>query len=591
MRNLGGLWRVFIGKAGGAAVTFNLALGWARERRRRPDDSLFEDGLTKMKQSCTVTVSMQRTLVIAMGLVLALSWGGGSAAAQTKRSITLDECIQLALEHNLDIRIERVMPRIARLSLENAYSAYDPTFNSSFGHTSSSSPSGVDPQGRSYAPTETRKDSFSFGLSGLGPLGENYRLSANFNDTYGTRPGSAPDWSDPYYVTNNFEFVNPAWGLASVRTLQPGVRSVSNPFRTADGFVGFSITQPLMKNFWIDSARLNIILRRKDIKSSEEDYRRVVISTISAVQQAYYSLIASREAVKVREMALELSEELLRENRKRIEVGVLAPLDEKQAESEVAASRAALLGAQNDVRTAQNALKKLITDNWDDWKDIELEPAEKLSSVAQIFNRQDSWIKGLTMRPELIRARIELEKNYVTLKYDRNQLYPQLDLVGSFGLAGSGNEFSDALGVVSDRSNPTYGFGLQLSMPLSRRAARTSYRLTKENIEQALLALKKLEQDILVEIDNAIAQAQTSFQQVEATRASRVYAEAALEAERKKLESGKSTNFEVIRLQRDLTLRRYEELAALVQYNTALVRLAQAEGSTLEQHGISLQVK
>jgi hypothetical protein len=47
----------------------------------------------------------------------------------------------------------------------------------------------------------------------------------------------------------------------------------------------------------------------------------------------------------------------------------------------------------------------------------------------------------------------------------------------------------------------------------------------------------------------------------------------------------------VIRLQRDLTQRRYEELAALVQYNTALVRLAQAEGSTLDQHGINLQIK
>ncbi|MCX8109573.1 MAG: TolC family protein, partial [Verrucomicrobiae bacterium] len=504
---------------------------------------------------------------------------------------TLEECIQLALEHNLDLRIERIMPRIAKLSLENAYSAYDPSLTTSFGHTSSSSPSGVDPQGRSYPPTETRKDSASVGISGLGPLGQNYRFSASFNDTYGVRPGSALDWSNPFYVTNYFEFVDPPWGSASVRTLQPGTITVSNPFQTADGYVGFTITQPLLRNFWIDSPRLNIILRRKDLKASEQDYRRAVIATVSSVQQAYYSLIAAREAVKVREMALELSEELLRENRKRIEVGVLAPLDEKQAESEVAASRAALLGALNDVRTAQNALKKLITDNWDEWKEYDLEPAEKLTTVAQVFNRQDSWAKGLTMRPELIKARIELEKQNVTLKYDRNQLYPQLDLVGSFGLAGSGNEFSDEFGVIGDRSNPTYGFGFQFSMPLSRRAARTAYRMTKENIEQALLAIKKLEQDILVEIDNAIAQAQTSLQQVEATRASRQYAEAALEAEKKKLESGKSTNFEVIRLQRDLTQRRYEELAALVQYNTALVRLAQAEGSTLEQHGITLEIK
>jgi len=503
----------------------------------------------------------------------------------------LEECVQLAIEHNLDIRIERVAPRLARLGLDNAYAAYDPTFSGSFNHSSSSSPSGVDAQGRSYQPTETRKDTFSFGLSGLGPLGQNYRLSASFNDTYGTRPGSTVDWSDPYYITNNFEFIDPAWGPTTVRSLQPGMRSVSSPFRTADGFVGFSLSQPLMKNFWIDGARLNVMLRRKDIKGSEQDYRRVVMATVTGVQQAYYSLLAAREAVKVNEMALGLSEELLRENRKRIEVGVLAPLDEKQAESEVAASRAALLGAQNTVRSAQNALKKLITDKFDEWREYDLTPSEKLSSVPQVFNRQDSWAKGLVGRPELVKMRIELEKNYVTLRYDRNQLYPQLDLVGSFGLAGSGNEYADALGVISDRSNPLYGFGLQLSMPLSRRAARTAYRMTRENIEQSLLYLKKLEQDILVEIDNAIAQAQTSLQQVEATRASRVYAEAALQAERTKLEKGKSTNFEVIRLQRDLTQRRYEELYALVGYNNALVQLAQAEGSTLDQHGVRLEIK
>lgn len=533
---------------------------------------------------------MQRTSFYAIGFAAALTCCP-SRAAETPRPITLDECIQLALQNNLDIRIERIVPRLARLSLDNAYAAYDPTLSSSFNHSSSSAPSGVDAQGRSYLPTETRKDSFAFGVSGIGPLGENYRLTSSFNDTYGTRPGSAVDWANPYYVTNNFEFIDPAWGTASVRSIQPGTRMVSNPFRTADGFVGFSITQPLMKNFWIDSARLNVILRRKDIKGSEQDYRRVVMATVSAVEQAYYSLVAAREAVKVRQSALDLSEELLRENRKRIEVGVLAPLDEKQAESEVAASRASLLGAQNDVRTAQNALKKLITDSFDQWREYDLEPTEKLSSVAQVFNRPDSWAKGLTGRPELIKMRIELEKNYVTLKYDRNQLYPQLDLVGSFGLAGSGNEYSDALGVIGDRSNPMYGFGVQMSMPLSRRAARTAYRMTKENIEQALLYLKRLEQDILVEIDNAIAQAQTSLQQVEATRASRLYAEAALAAERTKLEKGKSTNFEIIRLQRDLTLRRYEELAALVGYNNSLVRLAQAEGSTLDLHGINLEIR
>ena len=515
-------------------------------------------------------------------------------AAPAPRPISMEECLNLALEHNLDIRIQRITPRLASLSLYGTYAAYDPSLSGSFSHSDSASPSGVDPQGRPYTPTESRKDAFNFALSGLGPLGETYRLGASMNDTYGTRPGLAADPFNPVWSTNAFTFLVPtnlAGQQATVISQGPGVMTVVNGFRTADAFAGLTLTQPLMKNFWIDDARLSITLRRHDLKSSEQDFRQTVIATVSGVQTAFYNLIAARETVTVQIKALELAEELLRENHKRVEVGVLAPLDEKQAESQVAASRADLLGAQNSARTAQNALKSLISDRFESWKDVELEPTEKLSRIAEVLNRQDSWSKGLTMRPELIKARIDLQKRNVTLRYDRNQLYPQLDLTGSFGLAGSATEFSGALGGVTDRENPAFSFGVQFAMPLSRRAARTAYRMDKEALEQALLSLKKLEQGIMIEIDNAIATAQTRFQQVEATGAAVVYAEAAVDAERKKLDNGKSTNFQVISLQRDLSLRRYEGIAAMVGYNTALVSLAQSEGATLERSRINLEIK
>src|SRR5436190_18765031 len=100
------------------------------------------------------------------------------------------------------------------------------------------------------------------------------------------------------------------------------------------------------------------------------------MDTITIVETAYYDLIAARENVKVQEQALQLADRLLAENKRRVEVGALAPLDEKQAASQVAARRADLQAAQAKLAIAQNELKRLISD---------------------IFNLQDSWGKGMTL--------------------------------------------------------------------------------------------------------------------------------------------------------------------------------------------------
>ena len=336
---------------------------------------------------------------------------------------------------------------------------------------------------------------------------------------------------------------------------------------------------------------MTITLNRKNLKSSEFALQYQIMVTVTDVQVAYFALIAARENVKVQEKALQAAEQLLRENKKRVEVGVLAPLDEKQAESQVAASRSSLLTAQSSVRIGENTLKNLLTDKYSDWQDQSLEPTEKLAAGVQVFSRQDSWQKGLTQRPDLLQARLEVEKQNIRIRYDKNQLFPQLDLTGSYGQTGSGKEFSGALAGVSGGDSPSYSFGAVLSIPLSNRSARYNYRSAKAQLEQILLRLKKVEQGIMVQIDDYIAEAQTSLERVDSTRQARLYAEAALDAEQKKLENGKSTSFQVLQFQRDLTARRSEEIGALTDYNTSLARLALAEGSTLDRGGIKVQVK
>ncbi|MCL5096671.1 MAG: TolC family protein, partial [Candidatus Omnitrophica bacterium] len=100
-----------------------------------------------------------------------------------------------------------------------------------------------------------------------------------------------------------------------------------------------------------------------------------------------------------------------------------------------------------------------------------------------------------------------------------------------------------------------------------------------------------IEQNIMVSIDNDVKQAQTSFDRVEATKQARLYAEAALDAEEKKLQQGKSTSFVVLTMQSNLTTARSTEIGALTDYNKSLVQLSLDEGSTLDRHSLNFKVQ
>jgi outer membrane protein TolC len=341
----------------------------------------------------------------------------------------------------------------------------------------------------------------------------------------------------------------------------------------------------------IDSTRLQIFLDKQNLKISELDLRFQLITTITAVEQAYYDLIFSRENVKVQQKALELADRLLTENKKRVEVGALAPLDEKQAESQAAASRADLLAALGNADTQQRVLKNLLSDDYMQWKDVTIEPTVAMLAMPEKFDLQESWRRGLSQRPDLLQQKLSLDKQGFVVRYQRNQLFPQLDLIGTYGYNASSTEFSGALDQIARRDNPFWSYGAQMTIPLSQRSARNNYKAAKATKEQIELQVKQLEQTVLIQIENAIALANTDFQRVSATREARVYSEAALEAEQKKLESGKSTSFEVLRLQRDLTSSRSAEIRALADYNIALAQIALNEGATLERRKVTLEFK
>jgi outer membrane protein TolC len=158
-------------------------------------------------------------------------------------------------------------------------------------------------------------------------------------------------------------------------------------------------------------------------------------------------------------------------------------------------------------------------------------------------------------------------------------------------VAGNSQTYGDTFGQLREREYPTHYIGAEFSIKLSRRAERSQYRARQAVIEQLLWELKRLEQSIMVEIDNAVKLARTNYERVNASREARQFAEAALDAEQKKLASGKSTTFVVLRLQRDLTDRRAAEIRAQLDYFRALTDLSLAEGTILEKNDIDVEIE
>ncbi len=509
-------------------------------------------------------------------VLCALAAASGIAFAQPTnttavRPLTLEDCLQVALEHNLDIKIQRYNPELMRYALSTAKWAYDPALSMSGGHSYAQEPGGIAAfQGAlvPYAGNVSDANTFSAALSGQLPYGgPSYSVGTSMSDTYGfsTR-----------LITN------------ALGELVP----IQVPFETADARMGFfQLRQPVLRNFWIDGARLAIVLNEKNLRISEVQLRGQIMQTITAVESAYYNLIYSQEDVEVQRAGLKLAERLLEENRKRVQVGALAPLDEKQAEAQAAGSRATLLAALGTEDTTQRVLKNMLSDDYSQWKDTRIQPMEKLVAVPEKFDLQESWRRGITQRPELLQQQLSLEKQGYQVKYSKNQILPQLDVVGTAGWKGSSGNFDTALDQVGGRDNPFWSVGGELTMPLFNRAAVNTYRAAKATRDQMALEFKQAQQGVLIQIENDIATARTDFQRVQATREARIYAQEALSAEEKKLASGKSTSFEVLRLQRDLTTASSAEIRALADYNIDLATLALHEGNTLERRKVSIERK
>src|SRR5262249_53921021 len=151
-------------------------------------------------------------------------------------------------------------------NLKANYGDYDPVLNAQGSFTHNEAGSQILGGGFTIPGSVSDTEAFSGDLGGKTPWGMTYDLLGNVNDTWGHTFG---------LNTNNQVFVL--------------------PFKTPRGSAGFAPTQPLLKNFWIDSTRLNIRVAKNRLKFSELTLKLQIMQTLTILEQAYYDLIYNRE--------------------------------------------------------------------------------------------------------------------------------------------------------------------------------------------------------------------------------------------------------------------------------------------------------
>lgn len=488
---------------------------------------------------------------LTLGTLAAATAQDAAPAAVVREKLSLDDAIRRAVAKNFSLQSDSLDVSIAKARVLEQLGIFDPQ------------------------------------LVGKYTFSENENPLQSFDSVTGLR-NFTRDKTDAYDLSLNGTM---PWGLTySLGATQTNSRGTFNTFANSyDTFAGVSARQPLLRGFGFGAttAQIRLALASRDI--SEWQFRASVINTVTSVIFAYYDLNFAqgnlRSAIRFRDLAATL----LAENQKRFKVGSMSEYDVTSARARVAMREEGIHSAQRFVENAENALKALISDEKSlrllDWHlDIEV-PAELPVAVV---NPALDFQEALKKRPDYQQAQLNLKRSDVSYRYQRNQMLPRVDLVGSYGYNGLDKDRDTAQRLVRNEDFRSYSYGVQVTIPLTFAAERGRYRQAKFARRQAEIDLDQVEQNVVVAVGNSAGNIETTRKRVEAARAARKLAQQVLEDEQKRLRAGTSSTFFVLQEQEIVASLEVSELRAESDYRRAVAEYDRQLRITLEKLNISV---
>lgn len=467
--------------------------------------------------------------------------------------LTLDEAVRRAVENNPDLAIVRLGTDVESARVGEAQGAFRPVFSSTFGRSSTGAP-----------PSNSLLGGVAIDTTELfSSTGVRQRLQRG-----------AGTWSV-------------SWDASRIAT--------SNPFSSFEpslqSGLQIAFSQPLFKDRTMDSARQQYIVATRNQESSALRFRESLVQTVASVKQAYWTLKATVANVTVQQRSLELAQDLVRQNRARVDVGQAPPLDLVQAEAEVAQRRENLIRAETAARDAEDRLRRLIMDPTDTafWR-MRLNPVEEPTSAAAPPDVDAAVARALDGRYDLARARQDLSKADTNVQFFSNQTLPDVRLEASYRGGGAGGTellrtgpfpgaitgrlntgFGDVLGQLFRHDYATWSVGVTMSYPLGRSYEKSGLARAEIERRQAAHGIASLQLRIAETVRQAARQVQSTAERVDAARAGETLATQRFEVEKRRFEAGLSTTFLVTQAQRDLLQAQVSLLQATLDHQSSLV--------------------
>jgi outer membrane protein TolC len=467
--------------------------------------------------------------------------------------LTAREAVNLSLNHNLDLEVARYQPWIEEQNVFSAFGAWDHVaYAGASGSESISKPSNslID-----ATRPETDVASASVGVRKALPFGASYDLSLRT-----VRVGT----NNPYAV------FDPRWT------------------QSAD----LAVTIPLLRGFGESSGTATLVVARASRDAAVDSFEKTLGDSVYQVLQAHGDLVFAIESKKVKDQSLEVALRLLEDNRQKFARDLVAKIDVTQADAGVASQREGILTAEAAVQNAADRLKRLVDPSLLR-EAVTIVPFYSLQAPgAELDERaavQEALARALERRPEFAQLRHQRAGQEAELARAGSDLLPQLNLTGSASLSASDNSLPDASRDARSGDFRDLSVGLVFEWPLEGSSARGAWRRAELAKRRLDLQLRNLENQVLVEVREAVRSIKTNEQRIAATRRARELAQEQLDGEMTRRNAGLSTTFRVLDVQEDLALARTNELKALLDYGLSRHRLDQVTGMILERHGIVLR--
>jgi outer membrane protein TolC len=210
--------------------------------------------------------------------------------------------------------------------------------------------------------------------------------------------------------------------------------------------------------------------------------------------------------------------------------------------------------------------------------------------------------QGLSRRPDLAQAQLQVETGKISADASRNNARPQLNLYANAETRGASEQPYETLGSPGTglattpedlalgglRASTIYQAGVQLTLPLRNRVAEADAARDAVQLRQVQARTEKVAAQIREDVETAVVALQTAQAAYEAASQSRDYQAQLLDAERDKLSVGQSTDLAVLQNEAYLAQAKSTEIAARSNWMKARISLDYALGDLLEKNHVEL---